>query len=116
MKIVIFQEEERLEESLSSFQDLFYSRQMRYLASDLLQEGLSPKEIKDAVQRAMTSCQTAEIELRKHFSPVYTQIKGTLVNDCKLSRLGYGLVLLNADVSIPVAAQWQVKILSEFLK
>lgn len=116
MEIVIFQQENNLEDSLGNFRDLFFSRQMKYLASDLLQEGLSPVEIRKAVQKAMTSCQTAEMEIRQHFIPVYTQVDGMLVNDCKLSRLGYGLVLLNAVVSNPLVARWQIKVMRNFLK
>ena len=116
MDIVIFQEENILEESLSSFQDLLFSSQMKYLSSDLLNEGLSPLEIRRAVKKAMTICQTSKIKLWQHFLPVYTQVNGILMNDCKLSQLGYGLVLLNADVNNPNAAQWQIKVMKYYLE
>lgn len=116
MKIVIIKKENDLEESLVDFRDLFFSRQMKYLASDLLNEGLSPAEISHAVKKAMKSCRTAELEIRQHFIPVYTQVDEMLVSDCKLSRLGYGLVLMNAEVNIPIAAHWQIKVMSDFLK
>ena len=116
MGIVIFQKENNLEDSLGNFRDLYYSSQMNYLASDLLHEGISPSEIRRAVQKAMTTCQTASVEIRKHFIPVYTQVENEIVKDCKLSRLGYGLVLLNTNVNISVAAHWQLKVLKDFFK
>lgn len=116
MNIVIFQQEDNLAESLGNFRDMFFSSRMKYLASDLLQEGLSPAEIRKSVQKAMTTCRTAELEIRQHFVPVYTQVDGMLVNDCKLSRLGYGLVLLNAEVNNPIAARWQIQVMMDFLK
>lgn len=116
MEIVIFQQEKNLEESLGDFRDLYYSRRMKYFASDLLNEGLSLAEIHMAVQKAMATCKTAEMEIRQHFIPVYTQVNGNLLNDCKLSRLGYGLVLLNAETHNPIAARWQIKVMRDFLK
>ena len=115
MSIVIFQEENILEETLNNFQDLYYGSQMKYLASDLLNEGLSPSEILSAVQKAMTICQTAKMELRQHFIPLYTQIDGMLINDCKLSKLGFGLVLMNAEIYNPTVARYQIKVMSSFL-
>jgi hypothetical protein len=56
------------------------------------------------------------MELRQHFFPVYTQVDGMLMNDCKLSQLGYGLVLLNADVNNPNTAQWQVRVMKFYLE
>jgi len=116
MEIIVFQKNENPEEALRNFQDFFYSSQMKYLASDLLQEGFSATEIGQAVLKAMTTCQITDVEVRQHFIPIITEINGTLVNDCKLSQLGYGLVLLNADGNIPMVAEWQLKVLSEFLK
>ncbi len=64
----------------------------------------------------MTICQTAEMEIRQHFIPLYTQVDGILINDYKLSRLAYSLVILNADVSNPLVAYWQLKVMKDFLK
>ena len=64
----------------------------------------------------MTICQTAEMEIRQHFIPLYTQVDGILINDYKLSRLAYSLVILNADVSNPLVAYWQLKVMKNFLK
>ncbi|WP_339627845.1 hypothetical protein [uncultured Maribacter sp.] len=54
--------------------------------------------------------------MRKHFRPVFSGIGNEIISDCKLSRLGYGLVLLNADAEISVVALWQVDILNKFFE
>jgi len=114
MELIVYQQERYLQESLANFLDLYYSSQMKYLASDLLSEGLSPVDITDAIRRAMTACKTAELEMRQHFAPFYTQqLNGVLIKDCKLSRLGYGLVMLNANVHVPAVVKWQLKALSK---
>lgn len=115
MALVVFQERADVADALSNYMDLYYGRQMKYLSSDLLAEGLQPIQIQKAVQKAIAICQTAEMELRQHFMPVYTEINGVLINDCKLSQLAYGLVLLNADIYNPVTAQWQIRLMNEFL-
>jgi len=47
--------------------------------------------------------------------PVYSELNKTIVKDCKLSKLGYAMVLLNADPEYAVVGQWQLKVLKEFL-
>ncbi len=116
MNIVIFQHQNNLEDSLSNFRDLYFSSQMKYLASDLLNEGFSPNTIKDAVQKAITICKTSNLEIREHFQLVYTELEGMIIKDCKLSQLGYGLVMLNAEETIPVVAQWQLKVIRNFFE
>jgi len=116
MDLVLFHNKYGEEEPLNNFRDIYFGRQMKYLASDLLNEGLSPSDIRSAVQKAMKVCGTAEIEFRKHFIPIYTQIDGMLINDCKLSLLGYGLVLLNAEVYHPNTAKLQIRVMKDFFR
>lgn len=48
--------------------------------------------------------------------PVYSGLNEQIVQDCKLSHLGgYGLVIMNADKSLPLVGSFQVDILKEFL-
>lgn len=115
MNIVIFQAEENFNESLGDFRNLLFASNMKYLASDLLDDGLSPSTIKLAIDNAISICHTADIEIRQHFIPVYTQLDNMTINDCKLSSLGIGLVLLNAGVNNPRTAQWQLKVLRNYL-
>ncbi len=99
---------------LEDFLDALYSCDMHYLASDLLNDGLTPGQIARAVQRAMLAVQRAGIEVRRHFLPVYTPHKGQLVRDCKLTRFGYALVLLNADPGCRAVARWQVRLVRKY--
>ncbi|RMG82037.1 MAG: damage-inducible protein D [Bacteroidetes bacterium] len=114
MNIILYKSTYEQDDAIENFTDLFFSSQMPYLASDLLDEGLSPGEITDALRRAMDSARAARLYLRRHFAPVYTQRGGSIVKDCKLSQLGYALVLLNANPTTPAVARWQVQVLRKY--
>ena len=92
-----------------------HHRQLTMLASTLLAEGLGPGDIVEAVRRATAVCQAAGIPVREHFKPVYSSYRGSLVRDCKLSRFGYALVLINARPDNEATAGMQVKLLRRFL-
>ena len=115
MNMIVYQEVYELEESLDNFLDLLFSEQMGYFASDLLKNDLTPTEITDAVRKAMTAAKSAGLNLRRHFHLRYSDYRGALIKDCKLSRFAYALVLLNLDVRKPFVAKWQVKVLERFL-
>ena len=116
MSIIIYQEQYDLEEVLDNFQALYFGSQMKYLASDLLNNGLTSADIKQAIQRAMTIAETSGMEIRKHFQPVFTQCSTGIVRDCKLSRLGYAMVLLNARPELPIVGEWQRRVLERFFE
>lgn len=101
--------------SIEDFLDFYYAFRMNYLASDLLKKGLSPVQILEAVSRAMKIGSSAGLELREHFLPLFTEVNHEIIRDCKLSRLGYGLVLLNADPDLSPVGKWQVKLLENYL-
>jgi hypothetical protein len=88
---------------------------MKNWASDLLEKGLSPKQINDAVITAIKIANSSGLETRKHFKPMFSGTKQEIIQDCKLSQLGYGLVLLNADSNLSVVGTFQVGLLEEFL-
>jgi hypothetical protein len=114
MHLALYQKYD-LEESLENFLNLHYGGQMKYFASDLLDNGLSPQAITNAVRRAMLAARSAGLNVREHFFLVYTERNGEVMRDCKLSQMGYALVMLNADVRNDNVAKWQVKILEYFL-
>lgn len=114
--MIIFHQERDQNEAIDNFLDLYFSRHLKYLSSDLLKEGLSAADISKAVRKAMIACKTGGMDIRQHFLPVYTQVDGILFNDCKLSRLGYALILLNADVNVPIVAKLQLSVLNELLE
>jgi len=76
------------EEKLEDFIDLIYSSQMRHLASELLDYGLSPTETTDAVLWAITAVKSAGIRVNEYFMPLYTEVFGQMVRDCKMSDFG----------------------------
>jgi len=115
-KVIIFKEEYDSIRTIDDFMDFYYSLNMKYLASDLLKEGLTPLAIERAFIRATKIARSSGLEVEKHFLPVYSQLYKTIIKDCKLSKLGYALVLLNADPDSPVVGKWQLEVLNTFLK
>ncbi|NER16804.1 hypothetical protein [Spongiivirga citrea] len=101
--------------NINYFLDLYYSLNMKYWASDLLEKGLSPKQISEAVNTAIKIANASGLDTRKHFKPMFSGTKQDIIQDCKLSHLGYGLVLLNADSNLSVVGTFQVGLLEEFL-
>ena len=114
MEISIYNDVGRTADSIDQFMDFYYNLQMRYLASDLLDKGLSPNHISDAVVRAIRAGKSSGMDIRQHFMPVFSAISKEIIRDCKLSEMGYGLVLMNADVKIPAVGKWQTKVLEEY--
>ena len=114
MKISIFNDVGRTADSLDHFMDFYFSLQMRYLASDLLDKGLSPDHISEAVVRASRAGKSSGMDMRTHFMPVFSAINKEIIRDCKLSKMGYGLVLMNADAKIQAVGKWQTKVLEKY--
>lgn len=100
-------------ESFSDFLDSLRARSMNYLASSLLEEGLSPRDIVEAVRRATTVCRTGGLPVEEHFKPVYSSYRGSLVRDCKLSRIGFLLTAINARPDHDLTARWQIRLLEK---
>ncbi|WP_158976449.1 hypothetical protein [Cellulophaga sp. L1A9] len=115
MQISIYQQENRTADTIDNFMEFYYGLRMHFFASDLLYQGLSPKQISDAVTKAMSIAKSSKLNLREHFRPVFSSMANEVISDCKLSRLGYGLVLLNAETKLSVVGEWQLKVLEHFL-
>ncbi|GGX11067.1 hypothetical protein [Aquimarina muelleri] len=79
-------------------------------------KGLSPKQISDAVIIAVKIAKSLGIVIQKHFTPFYSAIEQEIIQNCKLSHLGYGLVLMNANPNLSFVRDFQVSILKGFLK
>lgn len=112
MNQIIIRQTVYQDDSFDNFKAAWYQSQLHYLASDLLETGLSPSDITTAVRKAIVACKMAGEDVQKHFQPIYTQRHDGVVQDCKLSKTGYGLVLLNADTSNEVVAKWQLALLN----
>ncbi|GHC53692.1 hypothetical protein [Ulvibacter litoralis] len=115
MKLSIFMDTFNPVNSIDSFVNYYYSLQMHFLASDLLEKGLSQQQISEAILKAMKVGKSSGIEIRKHFMPIFSQRQNEIIKDCKLSSLGYGLVVMNADANLPVVGDFQVGMLTNFL-
>jgi len=115
MKVITYHEEYDMQASLEDFLNALFRQELTYFASDLLAHGLSPTAITEAVRKAMLAARAANLNLREHFQLMYTASQDKLIRDCKLSSLGYALVLLNADVKNTTVANWQVKLVMQFL-
>lgn len=115
MELSVYSNRDDLADAIDNFMDCYYCLNMNYLASDLLDRGLSPQQITDAVTKAIKIAHSSGIGIHKHFKPIYSAIEQEIIKDCKLSRLGYGLVLMNADVDLSIVGDFQVSILKRFL-
>ena len=114
LELVLYEKNPSLAASIESFVSRVFEIHMEYFASDLLEFGLKPFEINTALNKAMVAAKCAGLTVHHHFHPQYSDFEGTLIRDCKLSRLGYGLTLLNADVSKSLVAKWQVQVVNDF--
>lgn len=116
MEITIFDKGLHSADSIDHFADFYYFLQLKYLASDLLEYGLSPHQISEAVIRAINVGERSGLNLHQHFKPVFSSIDKEIIRDCKLSHFAYGLVLMNADVGLQVVGDFQVSLLQQYLR
>ena len=112
MKIQPFSFNQSPSSVLESFLDQVYQSNMSYLASSLLEKGLTTEDISDAINRAFKICEAAGIPTREHFCFLYTQSNLGVMKDCKLSRLAFDLVLLNANPQNKAVSSFQLRVLS----
>lgn len=115
MELIIYTESYETPDTIENFKNFYYSLKMKYLASDLLKKGLSPKQITDAVSQAIKVANASGIKAYKHFMPVFSGMHQGVIQDCKLSKLAYGLVLMNADASLSVVSGFQVDVIRKYL-
>ncbi|KZS40185.1 hypothetical protein AWE51_25130 [Aquimarina aggregata] len=111
MKVVVYQKKYKYKSSgLTDFLDVLFVSRMRYLASDLVYEGVPKEDIIKAVKDAMAIMDNSGIILEEHFRPVYTQLKGSLFKDFRMTQKGWFLVLLN----LPPGSEFAHKIQLSF--
>lgn len=111
MELLIYADKYQEADAIHNFMEFYHSLHMKYLASDLLGKGLSPKQITEAVFKAIKIANASGINSNKHFKPVFSGINKSIIQDCKLSQFGYGLVLMNADANLSVVSEFQVDLL-----
>ncbi len=116
MEVILYREEYENVDSIDRFLRFYNNINMKYLASDLLERGLSPMQIKRAILKAIKVGKSSGIQVKKHFMPVFTQVNSEIISDCRLSQLAYGLLILNADVDLTFVGELQVSLLESFLE
>lgn len=112
MDLMIYNGQTNPNSSLNNFMDMLHGCEMNHLASELLREGWPPEEIQKAFQRAMSIAKMAGLQISHHFCPVYTQNNDGTIRDCKLSKLGFLLVIINGSTDLPLVAVWQINLIS----
>lgn len=116
MKITVYQNDYGYRSNgLRDFLDVLIGSRMKYLASDLLYESVPKEDIVQAVKDAMAVMDGSGMDVKEHFRPVYTQLKGTLFKDFKMSQKGWFLVLLNLPPGSAFSKRMQLHI-SDFLE
>ncbi|MBG47859.1 hypothetical protein [Flagellimonas sp. SN16] len=100
---------------INDFLDVFLMSRMKYLASDLVYEGVPKDDIVHAVKEAMAVLDRSGIKVKEHFRPVYTQLKGTLFKDFRMTQKGWFVVLLNLPPRSDFGRRMQLHI-SNFLE
>ncbi|MEK7253462.1 MAG: hypothetical protein AAB316_01850 [Bacteroidota bacterium] len=115
MNLPAYPPAETLDEVFDEFFTAFFSRNMPCLASDLLKDGFQEPEIVESVRRAMSVLNSAGMDARRHFQLVSTVQEGLEIRDCKLTALGYALVLMNGPADNAVVGDWQLQLIQQFL-
>jgi len=116
MKITVYHRNNKYRgRGINEFMDIFLMSRMKYLASDLVYEGVPKEDIVRAVKEAMGVLDGFGIEVNEHFRPVYTQLRGTLFKDFKMTQKGWFMVLLNLPPKSDFGKRMQLHI-SEFLE
>ena len=116
MDLLIYSKKYEDNDAIHNFMDFYHSLNMKHLASDLLDKGLSPKQISEAVVAAIKISNASKIETKAHFMPIFSGIHQAVIEDCKLSHLGYGLVLMNADPNLSVVCEFQIDVLQQYIE
>ncbi|MDB9720968.1 hypothetical protein OAA67_03730 [Winogradskyella sp.] len=116
MELLIYSQKYEKADAIHNFMDFYHRLNMKHLASDLLDKGMSPMQISEAIIAAIKIAKVSNLETNAHFMPVFSGKDQTIIEDCKLSHLGYGLVLMNADVNLEVVGEFQVGVLTGYLE
>ncbi len=116
MELIVFQKQYAKSDAAQEFVNKIYQKDMTYLASELLDNGVHPDDIKLAVKKAMLSIDKVGLKTNKHFQPVVSAKNGTTFLDCRLSKMGFFMVVLNAEPKNNYIAHFQVKMAQQLLK
>jgi len=100
--------------AIGRFIDQVQRNQQCYWASDLVLNGLTSDEICQAIQRAMNSCKSSGVDVDVHFQLKHLGSEEcSSFNDCKLSKYGYLLTVINANPNNEYVAQFQKRVMDD---
>lgn len=100
------------DKAIGLFIDQVHRNRQCYWASDLVSNGLTSDEICRAIQRALDSCKRSGMDVDLHFQlKHFGSEECSSFNDCKLSRFGYLLTVINANPNNEYVAQFQKQVL-----
>jgi|SRR5882672_633838 len=98
---------------LDDIEDKLGDMAFTHYASQLLENGLrGEEELEAALDKAITALRAAHLPAYKHFREVFICKQEGVSKDWLVSDLGFRLIIMNADVSNPAVAKWQVEVLS----
>jgi len=113
MDITIYHQQIR-HKFLEDFNETILDGELTFTASELMNYGFTDRhQIENAIKRAIQTCQVAHIPVRNNFKTIYFSDHGEVTNDWKLSALAKKLIIINADTSIPIVAQTQIKLINK---
>ena len=93
--------------------DRIITSHLTHYTSSLIGEDLFEEEALElALHKAMETCSTAGMPLSNHFRMIFISSGGNLRRDWLVSDLGFHLVILNLEVSNPLAAKLKIQVLT----
>jgi hypothetical protein len=114
MGIVVYQKWYNKGDAIEHFIDMFYTKNLTFLASDLLDKGVELKDLNKSLNKAMTAAKTLDLEISHHFKPIYTQKNNHILEDFKLSKIGFVLVMINCNPKNKLIANLQLSLAKMF--
>ncbi|MEO9870585.1 hypothetical protein [Ekhidna sp.] len=105
------------DETMLDFIEAIRNREFLYRASSLMETDEQFDQMVEAVNRAMKACLLRKIPIHDHFQGIYLTNAKTheTIQDWKLSRLGYVLVILNGDPRNQLVAKTQIELAKSLL-
>lgn len=114
MNLIVY-EYQGIPDPIAGFVDQLNERELRYSSFDLLQLGLETlDEVEAAVSKAMHTCNSAGMPLNENFKMVYVNIEGRMMKLWRLSKVAFGLSLINANPQNEKLANLQLALLKRW--
>ncbi|MBO9632133.1 MAG: hypothetical protein J7578_03375 [Chitinophagaceae bacterium] len=83
-----------------------------YTSSLIGKELFDEEELELALHKAMETCTAAGMPLGNHFRMIFISAGANLRRDWLVSDLGFHLVILNKEVTSPLAAKLKIQVLT----